>query len=175
MTKNNKRIIFSVSVIAVTSSLMVFFPRENALKQVSDAEPTHSRPQLENTFKTDYRPATTGLVNAGKALRKPASQLPAPLWKSNLEKSLQTQANGRLKSSEITKVDSFSWKVGKVDVPVESLFIKLVDVGGQTTTFRAMVDSTNGKVLQTWDHPQDDNFDGQNHDGISVDARYHND
>ncbi len=173
MTSKNQRVLF---MIAFTSLMAGGWFLETSSTPIPpfQREKTTKTPEAQKSFKSNYGPSGTVTITPEKNVRKPASVPPAPVWKTNLEKSLLSQANGLLKSSEITKVDSFSWKMGKVDVPVESLLVKLVHNNGQTTTFRAMVDSTNGKILETWDLPQDENYAGH-HEGIHVDSRYHND
>lgn len=116
-------------------------------------------------------PQTTG--NPVTVNTNPGQTLPA--WKSALEKNLLTQGAGQLKSAVIEKVDSFNWKMGNVDVPVDSVLVKLEHVKGHRSSFRAIVDSSNGKILQTWDHPVIDNFGDKHAAGIKIDPRYHND
>lgn len=98
-----------------------------------------------------------------------------PVWKEKIEKNLLAQAAGTLKEAQIEKVDSFNWKIGKVDVPVDSVIVKLEHTKGHRSSFRAIVDASNGKILQTWDHPVLDNFDPKTRYGVKVDSRYHND
>ncbi len=175
MTNQKYRIVFTIAVVGLLCVGMWYLESSKAPVSNMSGTRTKSTVTTPNSFKSVYRPSSEDTQTGQNNSRKPASQIPSPVWKTKLEKSLLAQANGRLKSSEITKVDSFSWKVGKVEVPVESLLIKLVEVNGQVSTFRAMVDSTNGKILQTWDHPHSENFDDKNHDGIRIDSRYHND
>ncbi|MFL5784331.1 MAG: hypothetical protein ACJ76H_06985 [Bacteriovoracaceae bacterium] len=100
---------------------------------------------------------------------------PTPQWKSQLEKTLFTQGGGQLKKAEIEKVGTLDWKVGNVDVKVDSVIVKLEHVKGYRSSFRAIVDSSNGKILQTWDQPVLDNFSSKNSATVKLDPRYHND
>jgi hypothetical protein len=98
-----------------------------------------------------------------------------PKWKSQLEKNLFTQGSGQLKKAEIQKVGTLDWKVGNVDVKVDSVIVKLEHVKGHKSSFRAIVDSSNGKILQTWDQPYIDNFSSKSVESVKLDPRYHND
>lgn len=98
-----------------------------------------------------------------------------PIWKTKLEKVLLIQGAGELKSATIQKVDSFNWKMGNVEIPVDSVIVKLEHVKGHRSSFRAIVDSSSGKLLQTWDQPTFDDFGDKRTTGIKLDPRYHND
>jgi hypothetical protein len=98
-----------------------------------------------------------------------------PVWKEKLEKTLKTQGGAFIKKIDIEKVDSFDWKVGKVDVRVDSIKVSLQNIKGQRSSFRAIVDASSGKILQTWDQPIVDNFSARTGGTIKIDSRYHND
>lgn len=100
------------------------------------------------------------------------SALSSPRWKKSLEKSLMVQAGGNLKKADIEMVDSFDWKIGKANIKVDSIVVKLEHKKGHRSSFRAIVDASSGKILQTWDHPVIDNFTGKDA-GITLDPRYH--
>jgi hypothetical protein len=72
-------------------------------------------------------------------------------------------------------VGTLDWKVGNVDVKVDSVIVKLEHVKGHKSSFRAIVDSSNGKILQTWDQPYIDNFSSKSVESVKLDPRYHND
>lgn len=102
----------------------------------------------------------------------PNAAIKQPHWKNQLEQTLFTQSSGNLKKAEIEKVDSFDWKIGKAHIKVDSIIVKLEHIQGQKTSFRAIVDASNGKILQTWDQPVVDEIGGKASD-IRIDSRYH--
>ena len=140
-------------------------------ESVSSSEKTISTPIAQNAVKPQFR----GPASVPQTTRIPvaATQIKAPVWKEKLEKLLITQGAGQLKSATIEKVDSFNWKIGKVEVPVDSVIVKLEHVKGYRSSFRAIVDSSNGKLLETWDQPHFDNFGSKEGSGIALDPRYH--
>lgn len=76
---------------------------------------------------------------------------PSPEWKSKLEDSIRQQAD--VKDLQIEKVDSFIWKEQGLPLHVESAIVTLKNEQNTEIRFRVLVDSQNGKVLRTWDHP----------------------
>ncbi len=138
--------------------------------------------QVSGTEKIIFPQHSKNVVMGPKKLmtREPASyakHVPdsTPQWKDKLEATLFTQGKGTLKKAEIIKVDSFPWKLGQLNVEVDSIIVKLEDIQGRHSSFRAIVDSSNGKILQTWDPPTIDNFDPKNKFGVKIDSRYHQD
>jgi hypothetical protein len=130
----------------------------------------------ENSVKPGFRgPASVPQVTSNTIMNHTKLGQFQPAWKSTLEKNLLLQGGGNLKRAEIEKVDSFDWKMGNVPVKVDSLIVKLEHVKGYKSSFRAIVDSSNGKILQTWDHPVNDNFGSKSKADIKIDSRYHND
>ncbi len=131
--------------------------------------------------RTMPREATVGHLRAPASvpqlpLKTAVASVPAPaVWKENLEKTLKTQGGSFIKNIDIETVDSFNWKVGKVDVRVDSIKVSLQNGNGQRSSFRAIVDASSGKILQTWDQPIIDNFSAKNGGTVKIDSRYHHD
>ncbi|MES2526845.1 MAG: hypothetical protein V4598_07145 [Bdellovibrionota bacterium] len=103
------------------------------------------------------------------------SGLSHPVWKEKLEATLKVQGGKLIAKIDIETVDTFDWKIGKVDVKVDSIIVKLENVNGQRSSFRAIVDATSGKILQTWDAPVIDNYSVKTSGDFKIDPRYHND
>jgi hypothetical protein len=145
-----------------------------------DGQKEASHPAVSVTYEKGHKPVFRGPASVPHtAVTRQGNHtkwgLYRPAWKAALEKNLLLQGGGNLKKAEIEKVDSFDWKMGNVPVKVDSLIVKLEHVKGYKSSFRAIVDSSNGKILQTWDHPVNDNFDSHTRTGIKLDPRYHND
>lgn len=97
-------------------------------------------------------------------------------WQSKVEVALKLQGGDALKDVSIKKVESLVWIYNGVALNAESIEVTLKNEKGERTSFRAMVDSQNGKILQTWDQPVFDPINPHEKQfGIRVDPRYQND
>lgn len=101
------------------------------------------------------------------------ANLPSPEWQSKLEEGLRTQGGDAVKDIEIQKVDSFIWTHDGVALNVESVIITVKGFDNRNTTFRALVDSQNGKILNNWDQPIIEYADPLKQPRIKIDPRYH--
>ena len=175
MTREQRRTL--AVLIPFTLALMCFWIiDEEPQVSVSPSSPHNHRPRPEAADKAHSRLPASVPANLRNAVITHTNTGPSlPVWKKQLEKNLLIQAAGTLKNAEIDKVDSFNWKMGKVDVKVDSIIVKLEHIKGHRSSFRAIVDASNGKILQTWDQPVLDNFDSKTRYGVRVDPRYHND
>jgi hypothetical protein len=99
----------------------------------------------------------------------------SPEWQKKVEKSLRFQGGDSIKKLEINKIESLIWAQNKQALNVESLQIKITDQKGVDVSFRALVDSSNGKMIQTWDQPVIDPVNPREEFRIKVDPRYLND
>ncbi len=164
-------------LLPFTIALMCFFYIDEEAQEL--ASTTNIGPRSKTSPETDK-----GI------LRSPAGQdkdltkslgyhtkpgLSHPVWKEKLESTLKTQGGNFITKINIETVETFDWKIGKVDVRVDSIIVKLENIKGQRSSFRAIVDATSGKILQTWDAPVVDNFTAKSSGEIKIDSRYHND
>ncbi len=174
MTKNQSHAIRILVPFAIALMAVWYIDGQNEGTLSSPSSLAYS--PYEKSVKTGFRgPASVPSVTTKTISNHTKWGLSAPTWKVNLERNLILQGGGNLKRAEIEKVDSFEWKMGNVPVKVDSLIVKLEHVKGYRSSFRAIVDSSNGKILQTWDHPVNDNFGSNSEAGIKIDSRYHND
>lgn len=74
-------------------------------------------------------------------------------WQEGLEHSLKVQGGDAIKDLKIENIESLIWVQHGIALNVESLKITITNDKKEKTMFRAMVDSQNGKILQTWDAP----------------------
>lgn len=114
------------------------------------------------------------------ANKKPLNRLPAsvsyvnkpsPDWEAKLHGSLKQQAPN-LKEIKIEKENSLVWMRDNNALLVETVKISLKNQQDSQTSFRAMVDSQTGKVLETWDRTIVDPVDKSSQFGIKIDPRY---
>lgn len=97
----------------------------------------------------------------------------SPKWQEGLESTLKDLGGESLAKIDINKMDSFIWSQDGIALNVESVKVTLTDEAGETTSFKAMVDSETGKILQTWDQPVMDPANPREKWGIKLDPRYH--
>jgi hypothetical protein len=172
MTKGQKR-----AILVLTPMLVAFMFWQGQKAPKTDFSPIQAKINLspEADYKPAFRAPSSVPPSLQKSVAKSTNSGPTPVWKSSLEKTLFTQGAGQLKKADIERVDTFDWKIGNVDVKVDSIIVKLEHIKGHRSSFRAIVDSSNGKILQTWDQPTMDNFDQKSRNTVKIDPRYFND
>jgi hypothetical protein len=173
MTKKQKRSLAILFPTAIALMCFWYFGAEN--KEKGREGVSSSRTGFVPKKKSDIPLRAPASVPQAPVKFANAPLESSPVWKKNLEKTLKTQGGAFIKKIDIEKVDSFDWKVGKVDVRVDSIKVSLQNIKGQRSSFRAIVDASSGKILQTWDQPIVDNFSARIGGTIKIDSRYHND
>lgn len=99
---------------------------------------------------------------------------PSPVWKNRLETSLKAQSGTTLKTIKIQKENSFVWMRDKNPLHVESVVVTLTSQEAGESSFRALVDSQTGKVLESWDRTVSDPANVRGGFRIKLDPRYSN-
>ncbi|MFA5584695.1 MAG: hypothetical protein WDA09_10825 [Bacteriovoracaceae bacterium] len=95
------------------------------------------------------------------------------IWEENVKAQLLRQAYDDSFDIQITKEDSFSWKELGKPIQVKSVKVQLRNMAGETSSFRAIVDPSNGKILRTWDRPVFDPINPRESRGIKLNPLYH--
>ncbi len=95
-------------------------------------------------------------------------------WEPNLEKSIRAQGGDSVKDIAIKKVDSFVWNHDGIALFVESVVVTVKNQKNEETSFKALVDAQNGKVLKNWDQPIFDPVHPKDRYKVRIDPRYHN-
>lgn len=138
-------------------------------KQVTAPLPTtKSSPEIKvmdpKRNLVERTPASMGYVNQ-----------PSLDWEKKLETSLKEQAGNSLKEIKIKKEKSLVLMRDENPLLVESVIITLTNHKKSESTFRALVDSQTGKVLESWDRtivdPSQIKEDGFK---VKLDPRYTN-
>lgn len=167
MTKNKKIALFFF--VALTP---LFFLKKEAHLSLGERGPKSesmndkiiSRQVIDQYRKPTQRtPASTSYVNK-----------PSPEWQKRLETSLKAQGGSSLKEIKIQKESSLVWMRDENPILVESVIVTLTGHKKMQSSFRALVDSQTGKVLESWDQTI---FDPANiRDGfhLKLDPRYTN-
>ncbi|GEM_PF-6909043 len=76
---------------------------------------------------------------------------PSPNWEKDLTKSLANLGGEEVKNIAVKKIASVIWMKNEGGMNAESVIITLTNKDGAESTFRAMIDSATGRILQTWD------------------------
>ena len=94
-------------------------------------------------------------------------------WQPNLERTIKAQGGNAVKSIAIRSLDSFIWNQDGLSLNVESVIVTVKNHKNQETSFKALVDAQNGKILKNWDQPIFDPLQPGNNFKININPRYH--
>lgn len=174
MTRKTKLLIFNLIIVI---GMIIYF-RYKAQSPVSGTLPARNLPRIDPQTLTIDGKKVLGLPPAKDAVTqlkdlKIANKV-SPQWKPNLEKSLKAQGGESVKEINIRKVDSFVWNHDGVALFVESVVVTLKNQKNEETSFKALVDAQNGKILKNWDQPIYDPLHPKDNFKVKIDPRYHN-
>jgi hypothetical protein len=96
----------------------------------------------------------------------------SPHWEEELTEQLKSQGGSSLKEVKVKKIDSVIWKQHNLTLQAESVIVSLKNKQGEEVSFRAMVDSQTGKILESWDRPVVDPLNPREGFGLKLDPRY---
>jgi hypothetical protein len=114
---------------------------------------------------------TMGDRTAGPSEQSPSNKISQD-WQQQLEAVLWQQGGDELKAVDVVKERSLIWKNEGISLHVESVRITLTNNKQESTSFRALVDSQTGKILETWDQPVIDPINPREGHRIKLDPRY---
>jgi len=163
MIKKNKRLLFIIA--AVLTGAIFSYEKERMMTLKKNDVPKKEKVESHLMRSVASVPAPLHTVSAPE--NKPSKE-----WKTNLEKTLKTQGGSEVKDIRIQKLSSFVWKQDNLLLNVESVLIRLDNLKGEETSFKAIVDAQTGKILQTWDQPVFDHVNPRENFGIKLDARH---
>ena len=175
MTKRNLLLIFSLVIII---GVIIFFTRKSnsPLENASQVTKT-DLPVIDPQTLTIDGKKVLGLPPGNEKSQiqklKIANKI-SPEWEPNLEKSLRAQGGDSVKEIAIKKVDSFVWNHDGVALFVESVVVTVKNHKNEETSFKALVDAQNGKILKNWDQPIFDPLHPKDNFKVRIDPRYHN-
>jgi hypothetical protein len=183
MTKKQKNQVIFILVLLVLASILYYFFYPTMKVQMGQFPGLGDSAQ-QTTPKLKKVPASAvPMINGRKVVGLPSHQnkqslknfvpvnTPSPTWKKAVEKSIIRQAGGKVKDLEVKQLESLIWIQDNIPLNVENVTVSFRDPDGRKISFRAMVDSQSGRLIQTWDRPVFDDF-GPNKDGIRLDPRY---
>lgn len=176
MTK--PRLIIISVCLAMAAGVWTFWSRstEQRKQPVQVKQPSAVIPLHEVVAKYEGR---TVVDRARQPLQRlPASvsyvNTPSPDWEQKLQTNLSQQAGNGLKDIKIRKERSLVWIRDEHGLLVESVVISMVNHQDVESSFRALIDSQTGKVLETWDRTIFDPINGQGEFRFKLDPRYSN-
>lgn len=109
-----------------------------------------------------------------KSQRSPASMnpvnMPTQEWRSNLKDNLVTQGGSFIKEIHITKERTFTFTKDRTPLNAHTVKIDLKNQNDEASSFRAIVDASTGKILETYDRTQFDQI-GHNRKPASFKAQ----
>ncbi len=175
MTKKNLLLI--VSVVMIIGAIIFFTRKSNLpLDNASQSAPADV-PFIDPQTLTINGKKVLGLPPGNEKTQiqqlKIANKI-SPEWEPNLEKSLRAQGGDSVKEIAIKKVDSFVWNHDGVALFVESVVVTVKNHKNEETSFKALVDAQNGKILKNWDQPIFDPLHPKDNFKVRIDPRYHN-
>lgn len=95
----------------------------------------------------------------------------SPDWKEKVTEGLKAQGGEDLKEINIEKVESLIVVQDGRALNAESVKVILKNQKGEESSFRALVDSQTGKILESWDRPVIDPANPRQEFGLKVDPR----
>lgn len=114
----------------------------------------------QNKKTIDRVPASVSFINS-----------PSENWQEKLEDGLKEQAGDSLKEIKITKERSLIWMRDENPLHVEAVTIAMVNKEDVKASFRALVDSQTGKVLESYDQTVFDPADVRAEFRLNLDQR----
>ena len=158
----------------VLSFALFFFVKKEGQNQIGENHPANTRIQAvkitgeskfidKNRKPMDRIPASTSYVNT-----------PSASWEKQLKTSLAAQGGSSLKDIKIKKEKSLVWMRDENPLHVESVIVTLTNKQDVEASFRALVDSQTGKVLESWDQSVFDPANVRGSFRIKLDPRYSN-
>ena len=94
-------------------------------------------------------------------------------WEENIKSNLLRQSFDENYDIKLTKESSFTWDELGAPIDVDSVKVSLRNPSGETSSFRALIDKNNGKILRTWDRPVIDPINPREKRGIKLNPLYH--
>lgn len=140
-------------------------------------------PTVVEKIQNSPQPEANSSVPASSPIKTPSARTPAsvgyvnqpsPDWEEKLTTSFKEQGGATLKEIKIVKERSFVWKRDDLPLHVNSVIVSLTTKEDVQTSFKALVDSQTGKVLETWDRSISDPANVREGFRFKLDPRYSN-
>jgi hypothetical protein len=165
----DKRILF----LCLGLSLSIFLLNDEEIDQ------DHLNSKQQGTSHLDQIPTKSILKQKKGPLNKAPEfigyvNIPSPDWQKKLESSLKEQGGSYIKEIIIKKEKSFVWNRDDNPLHVESVMVTLINQEKSESSFRAIVDSQTGKILESWDRTIVEPSHANNSDRFKLDSQQTN-
>lgn len=175
MTKNRY---WAIALILGTATCYFLYPREASQVLTQTNNPTQA-PMKKNVGSVHINTTPTNSDATKVQGRFPSSagysmNVPSTQWQQRLEETFKEQAGESLKKVVIKRERSFIWNKDNTPLHVEMVVVKLTSNQDVESSFRAVVDSQTGKILETFDRTIFDPAEVRAEAQIKLDPRYFN-
>lgn len=177
INKRRGQFLFAGILLVLALALFFLLPSQEPETPAPEEEPPKIENSSSQTNKTNSPSPKRRVIGEDQ---KPIlnsenfapQNTPSPEWAPALEDSIRRQGGDDLKDLKITPIESLVWVHEGKALNVETAKVSFKDPEGREISFKAMVDSQSGKVLQTWDQPVFDDFSHKKKSGVKLDPRY---
>lgn len=172
-----KRLLFLISLFIVILGIVYIYPRknqiiENKVENISPSAPENSPSPIPNKPRRilGMKPEENQKLS-DEDLR--TDNIPSEDWEDILTQNLEAQGGNSLQEIQIKKTESVILVRDNRKLAAESVVITLTRKDGAESSFRALVDSETGKVLETWDRPVFDPVHPNENFKVKLNPIYH--
>lgn len=170
MTKKHLKVLFIV--LFLVGGYLLYTPHRPIINKQTKTPPSKI-PQIYHPHVPLHDTEVAAAVTPNPKERRPVN-FRSQNWQKNLESTLSVLGGKELKEIQIKRIETIVWKQDNMLFNAESVMVSLTNQQGHETSFRAIVDAQNGKILQTWDQPVIDHVNPRENFGIRLDPRYEN-
>lgn len=162
MTRSQKLALIACFIIAAILGFNLSRFKKN---ESSSESPTAASPRARTFIGPDRQPLPTPPVDVK------VENVASNNWHDRVRDSFRKQAPS-VKDITITVEQSYVLVQGTNAINVESVKIILTNQRGEESSFRALVDSQTGKVIETWDRSLTDPMNPRDTFKLKLDPRY---
>lgn len=173
----DKRFYYILILGLIILGILFIVPRKNKIIELENAPSppevtTLKAPQKEKRRDLTQPPVPPD-VSQDKVEDIMTDNMPSEEWQELFEEVIRAQAGSSIDTIDIKKTESVIVKRDKRTLAAESVVVTLTKPDGTQSSFRALVDSETGRVIETWDRPLFDPVHPNENFKIKVPAHYH--
>lgn len=174
-----KRLLTLLILFFVLLGIVYIYPRKDHVIEKKFEKEAPSTTSLKNTPPPSVAKPRRILGVKPDDVQKLAPEdfetdnLPGEEWEDILTQNLEAQGGDSLQEIDIKKTESLILRRDNRKLAVESVVITLTRKDGVQSSFRALVDSETGKVLETWDRPVFDPVHPNENFKVKLNPIYH--
>lgn len=174
-----KRLLILSSLFIIILGIIYIYPRKNQIieNKVEDAPSSSLKTSPAPVPSQPRRILGVKPQDAQKLTPEDfeTDNIPNEAWEEILTESLGVQGGDSIQEIDIKKTESLILRKDDRKLAVESVVITLTRKDGAQSSFRALVDSETGKILETWDRPVFDPVHPNENFKVKLNPVYHGD